>query len=148
MSRVTVVCGPPGSGKTSYVGQRAAWGDLILDMDTLYQALSGRGWYDKPPGLLSYVFAARDGALKRLEARRDADAWIVTGGALRKDREELRGRFDAEVIVLETSAVTCLLRIAEDERRVGQLEEWMPRVLSWWQEYEPSDADTVIRVEG
>lgn len=32
---VTVVCGPPGSGKSTYVAEHAAPGDLVLDLDVI-----------------------------------------------------------------------------------------------------------------
>ena len=144
MATVTVVCGPPGAGKTTYVRERAVAGDLIVDVDTLFAALSGQPLYQKPPLLLPYVLAARDGALGRLE-RGPAPAWVITQGVTAAERETLRARFAAEVVVLETPAITCLERIALDERRAGQLDEWLPRVLRWWREYEPSEADTVVK---
>ena len=32
---VTVIAGPPGSGKSSYVAGRQRWGDLVLDLDAV-----------------------------------------------------------------------------------------------------------------
>jgi predicted ATPase len=34
-----VICGPPNSGKTTYVQQHAALGDLVWDFDTVADAL-------------------------------------------------------------------------------------------------------------
>ena len=76
---VTVVLGPPGSGKTTYVLEHKHRGDLILDLDAIYSALSGLGMHDNPKELLGYVIAARDGILMKLhrpsECRR---AWLIT----------------------------------------------------------------------
>lgn len=142
---IRLICGPPGSGKTTYVKECAQRGDLIVDLDTFYQALSGLEWYDKPQPLLKYVLAARDGALDELAKSPMVDAWIIGELPMKAERDGYRARFDAEVTVLETPMVDCLLRIGEDERRSEQLGEWMPRVQSWWRRYEKDERDTVIK---
>ena len=38
---VTVVCGPPGSGKSTHVDGHKQPGDLVVDIDALYVALTG-----------------------------------------------------------------------------------------------------------
>ena len=55
-----IVWGPPMSGKSSYVKQRAWSGDMIIDMDSLYEAISGLPRYDKPNTLLTHVIAFRN----------------------------------------------------------------------------------------
>lgn len=149
MSQVTVVCGAPGAGKTRYVQVNATPGDLIVDVDTLFRALSGLPLYDKPPLLLPYVFSARSGVLARLELgdKTDLSAWIITMGASLADRDGYRARFGAQVVVLETPVATCIERISQDPRRADQLEEWMPRILKWWRDYQPSASDSVVRTE-
>jgi len=141
---IRAICGPPGSGKTAYVTERAQSGELIVDVDALFHALSGLPWYDKPRPLLKYVLAARDGAMDELERFQNIGAWIIADAPTRAERNALRDRFDAEVTVLETPSGVCLERLAQDDRRPGQLAEWMPRVLSWWKRYEKDDRDIVI----
>lgn len=141
---IQVICGAPGSGKTTHVAQHAQSGDLIIDVDALYHALTGLAWYDKPQSLLKYVLAARDGILNKLARSPDVNAWIVAEAPRRAERNRLRDRFDAQVTVMEIPTADCLLRISADDRRKGHLEEWMPRVQSWWQRYEKDERDTVI----
>jgi len=141
---IQVIAGAPGSGKTTYVAQHAQAGDLIVDVDALYHAMSGLAWYDKPQSLLKYVLAARDGVLDKLARSPAINAWIVAEAPTLAERNRLRDRFDAQVTVMETPAFDCLLRISADERRKEQLQEWIPRVQSWWQRYEKDERDTVI----
>jgi 5-methylcytosine-specific restriction endonuclease McrA len=38
---LTIVCGPPAAGKTSYVREHAQWNDLVIDLDAIIAMLSG-----------------------------------------------------------------------------------------------------------
>ncbi|MGL6351543.1 MAG: hypothetical protein ACRC2U_17210, partial [Aeromonas sp.] len=51
----------------------------------------------------------------------------------------------AVTIVLETSYFECLRRVRNDDRRKGKLALWEPLIKKWWDSYEPSDQDIVIR---
>lgn len=136
LQRVVVVCGPPASGKTTYVRERAHVGELVVDVDRIYEALSGQPYYDKPSSLLPFVLAARDAVLARLERPSPVGrAWLITGGADARERERLERRFKAHVIVLETSVEECLRRIRQDPRRSLRAREWEPLIRDWWRLY-------------
>ena len=135
--RIVMVCGPPGAGKSSYVQQRAKWGDLILDMDALYQALSGLAWYTKPEGLLPYVLAAEAGVIDVLtDYDNDVRAWIITGGADRRKRQALVNRLGATLVMLATPPGECIRRIQNDERRKDKAHLWESIVAAWWSAYQ------------
>jgi hypothetical protein len=146
-SKVRVICGPPGSGKTSYVQQHFARGDLILDHDAIYSALSNLPFYEKPDALLPFVLHARSSILYHLQRKPDdvsgiEHVWIIDCGAQKEDRDKLRWRFHAEVIVFVTPAEVCLRRIEKQGRGGGR--DWTSIVGDWWKVYEPSSEDKVI----
>ena len=68
--KVYIVYGPPLSGKTSYVSSIATAGDLILDIDNIWQAISGLDRYKKPAALNANVFAVRDLLLAQIKSRK------------------------------------------------------------------------------
>jgi hypothetical protein len=39
---LTIVCGPPGSGKSTYIREHAKQGDTIIDLDAIMGTLSGK----------------------------------------------------------------------------------------------------------
>lgn len=142
-----LVCGPPGSGKTTYVNERKRWGDLVIDVDTLFVALTGGlDWYEKPVVLLPFVLEARDAVIDRL-AQGDDDlgrAWVITSEADAVKRQALARRLGATVVVLAVSASECLRRISSDSRRADKSDLWRPIVERWWNDYQPADGETVV----
>jgi predicted kinase len=133
---VTIVTGPPGAGKTTYVAERAQWGDLIVDVDALYSALSGLAWYEKPDALLPFVLEARDAVLDRLHGASELrQAWIITSEADRAELARLKQRYSATVLVLEVDTAECLRRITGDSRRENKAEQWRPIIERWWEVY-------------
>jgi 5-methylcytosine-specific restriction protein A len=140
---VTIVAGPPGSGKTSYVTARKAWGDLVVDMDLLYVALTGGGpMYDKPDVLLPFVATARDAVMSRLARGSDVRrAWLITGKGNAAELLTLKAQLAAErIVVLEVAPAECLRRIREDPRRAERWQLWEPLIRKWWTTYQSSKA--------
>jgi hypothetical protein len=78
-TKVTVISGMPLVGKTTYVRQHATPGDLILDVDWLFAALSGQKLHVNTESLIPFVASARDAVYERLFRKSEVDrAWIVT----------------------------------------------------------------------
>lgn len=147
-SRVVVLAGPPGAGKSTFVAEHFRHGDLLIDVDRLFVALSGLELYEKPGGLMPFVMEARDAVLRRL-ARPSAvsRSWVIAGAPTATERDRLARQLGAQVLVFETPAAECLRRIAADPRRAERAELWAPVVTDWWTAYRTRAADAVIRPE-
>lgn len=147
---VTVVCGPPGSGKSSYVRERARDGDLVLDLDLVAHALTPGAYraqdvHVTPGTHLRFALACRSAVLAELERPNSPTAWIIVGGAGSEERERFRVRYRAEVVVLEVPAAECLSRLYKDEGRRFQIDGLKPVIERWWQDYERCNMDTVCK---
>ena len=86
-----LICGPPASGKTSYIKERMKSGDLIVDIDLIYQAITGLPMYEKPVSLLDLVFDIRNFLIGKIRqsTKSDADArwynaWVIAGAPKRQ----------------------------------------------------------------
>lgn len=144
---VTLVCGPAGSGKTTYVQNHMQAGDLVLDFDTLVSALmGGQGNHrSAPEELLPFAWRARKSVLKELQKPSLLrHAWVITGLPVRVERDEFVDKFGASIVVLETDADVCLRRILKDVRR-GEDTPWEGIVREWWRRYEPRVGDIVLK---
>jgi 5-methylcytosine-specific restriction endonuclease McrA len=144
-SKITVVCGPPGAGKTTYALKQFKAGDLLIDYDQLMRAMTGVSSHWYPRSLMTFGWEARDAVLKHLESGCPGRAWIIDCGASRYRREEYRRRFNARVIVIEMPADECLNRIGQDKFR-DQSVDWVKLVSNWWAEYEKAPADEAFGV--
>jgi len=131
---VYIVYGPPLSGKTSLVADRMTRGDLVVDMDLLYQSLSMCNMYDKPNNLLSNVNAVHNMLIDNIKTRygRWNNAWIIGGYADKYKREKLCNDLDAELIFCETSKEECMVRLAADIDRLTIKDEWTTYINKWF----------------
>ncbi len=135
-SRVVVAAGPPGAGKSTFIRSMFREGDLLVDVDRLFVALSGLEEYDKPGGLLPFAMEARDAVLRRLVRPSSvARAWVVAGAPTTGERDRLQRMLSAQVLVFETPAAECIRRIAADPRRAARAAQWEPLVRDWWTTY-------------
>lgn len=133
-----LVLGAPGSGKTTWVRERIQAGQIAVDVDLLFSALTMRPVYDKPAVSVGRVLDARDILIEEL--RPD---YVISSDPTAKYRELMRAQYGAEVVVLETAADECKRRIEGDIRREG-LADWPTLVDAWWANYERDERDEVI----
>ena len=136
--RVYLVYGPPLSGKTSWVNEVMNEGDLIIDMDSIWQCISGCDRYIKPGRLNAVVFGIRDKLLDdvRIRLGKWKNAYIIGGYPLISERERLCRTLGAREIFIECSMEECLQRLtlAEDAR---DKVEWEKYIEDWFRKYGP-----------
>ena len=134
---VYLVYGPPLSGKTSFVREHMRRGDIVVDMDRLYAAVSMLPEYDKPDSLLSNVMAMQRTLIDNIKTRygKWGSAWIIGGYADRYKREQLADSLGAELIFCDVSQDECLSRLALDVDRQCRQDEWRKYIAKWFMEY-------------
>ena len=142
MRQVFVVYGAPLSGKTSWTKENMNEGDLIVDMDSIWECVSGCNRYIKPNRLKSVVFKMRDTMLDAVKYRlgRWNNAYIIGGYPLQSERERLIKELGAREIFIECSKDECLARLesCEDGR---DKEEWKKFIEDWFDRYSPPLSD-------
>ncbi|WP_326659602.1 AAA family ATPase [Streptomyces sp. NBC_00385] len=127
-AKVTLVCGPPCSGKTTYVRDRAQPGDLVVDWDALAQALGSPHPWDHPAPLTPFIAEARDAVTARLgRSHAVENAWLIATAPRDADRQRLAPA-GATVVVLATDEDECVRRARQDSRPAGTIEA----IESWW----------------
>lgn len=133
--QVYLVYGSPLSGKTSYVDKVKDEGDLIIDLDSIWQCVSGCDRYTKPKRLTSVVFSVRDNLLDSVKYRRGKwnNAYIIGGYPYAAERERLIDMLGAREIFIDTDRAECERRLYNCEDR--DVSEWLCYINDWWLQY-------------
>lgn len=133
---VYIVYGSPLSGKSSYVSDNMEVGDLIVDMDSIWQSVSGCDRYTKPIGIKSVVFGVRDYLIDCIKTRRGkwSTAWVIGGYPYRAERERLARQLNARLIHIDTSQSECLERLINcDDGR--NLDDWKKFIQDYFKNF-------------
>lgn len=137
--KVYYVYGAPCSGKTTFVADVKGNSDIVVDMDNIWQCVTGGERYNKPNALKANVFAVRDLLFDMIKTRAGKweRAYVIDGGALKADRERKAALLGAEVIFIDTDKQTCLQRLASDTgRTTEQKKEWNKYIDRWFEDYQ------------
>ena len=131
---VYIVYGSPLSGKTTLVRELMQYGDIVLDMDALWQAVTLQDEYINPSNVKFNVFKMRDDLLDQIKTRYGNwyDAYIIMGLPDKYERERLVQSLGAELIYCESTKQECIDRLDKANRS----REWLTYINDWWDRYE------------
>lgn len=132
--RVMLVCGPPGSGKSTYVAERATPADTIIDLDEIKAQMANAPLYHADKRWLGPALAQRNRQLADLsKAPVTHTAWVILSAPSKPLRKWWSDTLRAEnTAVLDVPADECKRRIKADERRRPVMVEHLSAVDDWW----------------
>ena len=132
---IFLVYGPPLSGKHEWVEQNLTDGELVINIDDLWMAVSGCRRYQKPGRLNAVVFQIHRDLMDA--ARTRLGKWnvcyIVGGYPLISERERICREYGAREIFLDTDKESCMSRAKE-----LKLEGYDDFIEEWFRRYRPA----------
>lgn len=138
---VTLVCGPPASGKSTYVDTHKGHADLVIDLDVIASGMSRTSMHAWGAKWLGSAVRKRNeliGSLSKSDALRHGKAWLVVAEPEAEKRQWWVDRLGcSRVVVVESPASQCEARIASDAERSMQA----GRASQWWAAYTRRDDD-------
>lgn len=139
---IFLVYGSPLAGKSSFVDSVKEPGDLIIDIDNIWECVSGSDRYDKPGRLNAVVFSVRDKLIECVKYRvgKWNNAYIIGGYPLISERERLCKELGAREIFVDTSKEECIARLEnleDSDIRSQKKSEWLEFIENWWKQYTP-----------
>ena len=134
--QVFLVYGSPLSGKSTWVKDNMTEGDLVIDIDSIWECVSGCDRYVKPNRLKSVVFAVRDNLLESVKYRRGKwlNAYVIGGYPFQGERERLIDMLGAREVFINTDKETCLNRLSVCDDR--NTKDWEKYITDWWLQYQ------------
>lgn len=111
-----LIVGAVCSGKTTFVRENITAGDIVLDLDLIWQAISMQPLHSKPGEIKPIVFAVRDTILEQIKMRSGKwqNAWIITTQSRQMEIKRVADSLNAEVIYMDTPKEECLERLKEN----------------------------------
>ena len=129
---LTIVCGPPGGGKTTYA--QGLGPDILIDLDLIMADISGTPMYEAPEDLLPAGLQRRNAMLRGLATRTLGTAAFVVSAPGHSERRWWGEQLGVKPIVLDTPLDECQRRIMADGRRKDKARH-IEAARHWWSRY-------------
>lgn len=143
---LTIVCGPPASGKSRYVGERAGMNDLIIDLDLIVGSFTGiysHRW-DRDRWL-DMALRKRNAMLGELSKQPTwPAAWLIVSEPKAEHRAWwARTMKPKAIVVMEADEQVCMAQAANDADR--DQHHTRLTVRRWWSDYTRRSGDQVVK---
>lgn len=137
--KVYFVWGSACSGKSTFVAQNKSDGDLVVDMDLIWQCVTGGGEkYHKPDALKQNVFMLRDALYEQIKTRAGKwqTAYILSTEPRAAARNRICSALGAEQIYIECTKAEALERLSKDKEREKYIAQWAGYIEKFFDELE------------
>jgi 5-methylcytosine-specific restriction protein A len=134
---LTIVCGPPCAGKTTYVMDNAKAGDTVVDLDSIiagiipgYVHWSGMLTRD----MLNRAMRARNAMLGALSRASHGTAWYIVSAPSADERMWWTAKLGGTVVLLNPGAAECKRRAVArgTPAAVDGIAKWYVRSMLPW----------------
>lgn len=150
---LTIVCGPPCSGKTTFVQTHAHQHDRVICLDTILAGikpgyLHWSGMLDRE--LLNKAVRIRNAELGRLARASSGRAWFIVAAPSYSERDWWAAQLGGEVLLLNPGAAECKRRaLTRDTPAAAQgVDAWETASRLPWSAPKPKVQKAAIGADG
>lgn len=138
---VTLVCGPPCAGKSTYVAARAGLDDIVLDHDEIAKSMgSSLGWTHRS-SIARRAEARVQHRLETVAAMQHGSAWVIRCAARARHREHLATLLRADAVLVLLPDVETLMQRAMQRPKPDAT---IAAIRRWIRAYRPAACDELI----
>ena len=148
-----IVCGPPASGKTTYIEQHAHPNDIIIDLDGIMRRLRPSyihwtGSLDRT--LFNAAIRERNRMLGSLKRESDKRAWFIVSAPSPHERTWWQRKLGGEIVLLHPGVDECKRRAVDrgTPKAVKGIDAWERSSRSPWVEPEVKRQKQAIGSDG
>lgn len=128
MREVHLIVGPPCSGKSTLVRERAVPGDIVVDWDDLARQAGSRRAHDHLPEHARQATRMRWEAEQHIAQMRTGRAWVIRTLGDLEQRVDAAERLGAEVTIVDPGGAECIRR-AHAQHRPADVDE---AIVRWY----------------
>ena len=144
---IVMVCGAPGSGKTTFVELNKAKDDIVFDLDQIIMELTNTPIYQsREPSVLETAFQERNKRLEALQGKEITETiWFVVSAAKTKDRNKWKRLLNpVRTYIIKPDMNTCVDRVLADWRRSEIMGQHTKAISRWFAHFDLQPGETVI----
>jgi hypothetical protein len=135
---LTILSGPPCSGKTTYIRERASDHDIIIDLDGIFQRIQpGYVHWSKmlTDDLFNKGIRVRNEMLGSLSRQTSGKAWFIVSAPSKAERDWWHGKLGGELVLLHPGVEECKRRAIErgTPDAVDGVDQWERNSRTPWQ---------------
>ncbi len=131
---LTIVCGAPGSGKSTYVAARATSSDIVIDLDRIMRSLSGMPEHHTDAKWVRQSLEERNRILHSLATdTKHRMAWFIVASPDAGDRARWHQMLGGQIVVMDATLDECIHRIKADPMRRGHINRMIKAATSWFE---------------
>lgn len=117
--QLIIAYGPPGSGKTTWANTQGC--RLVIDMDVIWQEVTGLGWYERTEKHLASVYKRRDHLIDKIgQLGKGQQAILISTNLQPRKIQEAINLYSPTIKEFRVDKQTCIDRVNNDTRRADK----------------------------
>jgi predicted kinase len=146
-SNVFLVCGSPGSGKSTYISENKSERDLVVDLDYICAALNGNkvNIHFDNVSILSVALEVRN-LLYNIIRKRSGKwnrAYVSNTNTNLGEIRAIANDLGADIVLIDTPLMECIHRIRNDPSRKNMTKVYERLAVEWHKNFNKSVKDAI-----
>lgn len=138
---VTIVCGPPAAGKSTYVRTHAAPDDTVIDFDLIRKQVGGEKW-DLRQEINDRAFAIRDQLIRSLHDKTAGRAWLIVMAPTKAERAAWRSALgNVTEVMIAPPKETCFAQMRKEPDRRASANRQRIAIDRWFNAFDGASAN-------
>lgn len=142
--KVYIICGAPGSGKTTYVNENSKSDDIVIDLDKIIMQYTNKPLYSNTEKYIKIAIKRRNEILNNLNFYKSNIVWFIVSAPTAIERKHWKEQLDGTIVLMNTSKEECYRRIENDNLRANNIMKYKIAIMNWFMNFTDGYIDLKI----